>query len=166
MKLFYKSYFFLFDRKTPALKYCLITWLLTTIPALAIMRVITFIFNISDDEKINAVHFDDLFNIFKNVLLNPALETFIIAFYIHWLKQIFENSFYIVISSTLLFAVLHFKLEYPFWFFGVLWPSFTISAAYLTWKSISFWKAYSVCTAIHILNNGTIYILVQFFGAV
>lgn len=126
------------------------------------MKMIALAFNIGDDEKVNAVHFDDLFNIFKNIVLNPAIETFIIAFFIHWLKQFFEKKIYIIIISTLLFAALHFRLEYPLWFFGVLWPSFILSTVFLTWRSISFWKAYIVCTIIHIMHNATAYMLTLF----
>jgi hypothetical protein len=163
MKSLHKSYFYLFDNRTSAFKYCLISWLFTTIPALVIMKMITLVFNISKDEKINAIHFNDLFSIIIVILIGPVLETFVIAFFIHWLRQIFENKFYIIISSTLLFAALHFRFEYPFWFFGVLWPSFTMSVAYLTWKPISFWKAYTICLVVHILNNSSAYLITKFF---
>ena len=162
LKLVSKTYAILSDCSISIWKYCLYSWLLTTIPAIIIMKAIALVFNIEDGDKVNAVHFDDLFNIFKNIALNPAIETFIIAFFIYWLKQFFDKKIYIIIISTLLFAALHFRFEYPFWFFGVLWPSFILSMSFLTWRSVSFWKAYTVCAVIHILHNGSGYILMKF----
>jgi hypothetical protein len=163
LKLLLKTYAILSDSSISMWKYCLNAWLLTTIPALLFMKAIALVFNIGDSDKVNSVHFDDLFNIFKNIILNPAIETFIIAFFIHWLKQFFDKKIYIILVSTLLFAALHFRFEYPFWFFGVLWPAFMLSTVFLTWEFISFRKAYIVCTVIHILHNATVYLLALFF---
>lgn len=95
------------------------------------------------------------------VLLGPFLETLLMVV-IFWIISWFtKNLLATALISALVWALLH-GVSFPIQGIINFFSFFVYSIAYLIWRPLSFWRAFGITSAIHIVNNAAIVLLVFF----
>ncbi len=86
------------------------------------------------------------------VIFSPIVETLLMSFFLWLMSFATKRRILLATMSALIWAGLHSILA-PVWGFGVLWPFFVMSCAYLAWRQKSWSHAIVVATGIHMLQN-------------
>ena len=140
---------FLLDVSQAKTTYVLKSVVITAIPALLLSILLS---NLFPESKKPEYSYDFLNLFFSIVLIAPIIETLLLAIGISILSKVFRSKEYIVLASSLLWALLH-ALRSPLHGVIVLWPFFVFSLAFLQWKKISTGTAILVGFAMHFGHN-------------
>jgi hypothetical protein len=82
---------------------------------------------------------------------SPVVETLIMAGILAILLRLL-GGWQAVIASAAIWGVLH-SLASPLWGVVIWWPFLIFSTLYVTWRPHGFWKAVTIVTAVHVLQN-------------
>lgn len=144
-------------------KYCMRVFLIAVIPSFLAVLLITLTLDVLGIEKEPIKKIIPSFRVFFDfVIFAPIFETFILVIFIFILNSIIKLNLYISIITGLVFGLLHGFISVPIHFFGTAWTFFALSAAFLSWKKYSLFKAYFAALLPHSLVNLSSLILVFF----
>ncbi len=153
-------------KSLPLEKYCIVAWLIAIAPIFfiaAITYIISLFVKIDvQDLGSSPIMSPTFFDFIGITLFSPIVETFFLSLLAFLISKYIKNNFRIAVIMAIFFAGFH-ALRHPFWFFGTIWPFFIFSTAYITWRPVSYWKAYIAACTPHILNNLVIFLVVNFF---
>jgi hypothetical protein len=143
------------------IKYILIMWPVTVIPALLIATIMfAVVLGFGVDAVSYAPSFEGdiqarpVFLLYSGVILFPFIESLLMGALIRFLQNFTQRLFVVALVSAIVWAVLH-SLAAPLWGLGVLWGFFVFSVAFMVWGREKFMNGVWVATAIHGLNNLT-----------
>ncbi len=146
---------FLFDPQLPLWRYCLLAFPVFTLPAMAISGAARGLFTLAGvDLDLIAPPSHDLtiIYIFGLIVFSPIVETLLLALGIRILSALSPNTFFVAISSALIWGGLHDAFGL-LWFFGPAWGFFVMSCGYIAWRRQSFKSAYLAASIPHAFNN-------------
>lgn len=99
--------------------------------------------------------------VYTVVLFGPFFETLMMVV-IFWIIGWFtKNLLATALISALVWALLH-GISFPIQGIINFFSFFVYSIAYLIWRPLSFWRAFGITSAIHMINNAVIVLLVFF----
>lgn len=94
-----------------------------------------------------------VFDSINLVILTPLLETVVLMIVIEILRRVIRKPEGVILTSALLWAVLHGALGHWAWGLLIFWAFVVFSTAYVVWSAKSRVKAFWTTAAIHMLNN-------------
>jgi membrane protease YdiL (CAAX protease family) len=134
-------------------KYCLIAGLASYIIGnlvggviLVFFSKIGFYFASPPDESF------ELFNLIMVIIIIPIIETLILIFIIYISNFITKNKTTLCLISAFIWGLPH-GAQSIAWFFAAFTAFFIFATAYITWRKISFYKAFLAACVPHCISN-------------
>ncbi|MDD2924563.1 hypothetical protein [Rhodoferax sp.] len=92
------------------------------------------------------------------VVVAPVIETLLLAAILWVLSLLSQNLLLVAAASAVIWAGFHATFG-ALWFFGTVWSFFVFSCAYLTWRKVSFPRAYFAAALPHAFVNLTVVLI-------
>jgi hypothetical protein len=153
---------FLFGPTMPLWRWCLIAWPVAMLPSLLLVMLVHAalgMWGVDADALSPPVFGTTWAMLVLVVVVAPLLETLLLAVGVWLLTLILRRRAAVVLSSALLWGLLH-GMQSPLWFFGTVWSFYVFSAGYVAWRRVSFGHAFAAAAVPHALINLTVMALV------
>ena len=147
------SWFSFFNIHVPMWKYILCMGLVSFVPSMTIVVVLVGAGVINEQ---TSPSFGRVLNpaaeFVGMTIFSPIAETFLMSFFLWLMSFATKRRIVLAMMSAFVWAGLHSMLA-PAWGFGVLWPFFVMSCAYLAWRRKSWFHAILAASCVHMLQN-------------
>jgi hypothetical protein len=93
------------------------------------------------------------------VIVSPVVETFILSAIVMLVSKYITHRLWLSFVVAFICAGFHGIFSF-FWFFGVIWGFYIMTYSFISYRSQSYWKAYSASCILHMLLNLPVFLIV------